>query len=277
MWETLSIEMIDDCYVIDFHVHLGEVGGIWAEVHKGVGNTAENWVSFMDKVGIDRSVVFPFPSGLLTHDDFRKANDYIISAVKRYPNRLIGFCTVTPLHGNFAVEELKRCISSGYIRGIKLYPPGHGFYPLDGPFLDPIIEVVAKNKMIVLTHTDFPTKICTPFHAVRLAERFPEVTFVIAHFGQDPDVFHWVPDIVKPYDNIILDSSNTPDIPESVYARSVKIIGADRIVFGSDAPTVSFEVNLKKLEVAEKYYGLSKEDKRKILGENALRILNIKR
>jgi predicted TIM-barrel fold metal-dependent hydrolase len=49
----------------------------------------------------------------------------------------------------------------------------------------------------------------------------------------------------------------------------------DRMLFGSDAPTLSPEVEIKKLEVAEELYGLTKEEKRKILGENAARLFQI--
>jgi predicted TIM-barrel fold metal-dependent hydrolase len=259
---------------IDFHVHIGELGGIWAEIHGKIEHSPEIWIKRMNKIGIDKAVVFPFVSGLLTHEDFKNANNYILQAIKKYPEKLIGFCTITPMHGKWALTELQRCVENG-IKGIKLYPPGHGFYPIDGAFMDPIMEFVAKNDLIILTHSDFNTKICTPFHVVNLAERFPEVTIVMAHFGEDPDVCHWVPDIVKKVKNIVLDTSCTPDIPESIFSRPINIIGPERIVFGSDAPTLSPEVNLKKLEIAEEIYNIPKEVKKKILGENAARILHL--
>jgi predicted TIM-barrel fold metal-dependent hydrolase len=47
------------------------------------------------------------------------------------------------------------------------------------------------------------------------------------------------------------------------------------MLFGSDAPTLSPEVELKKVEVAEELYGLTKDEKRKILGGNAARLFHI--
>jgi len=262
--------MIDEMVVVDVHNHVGKKEGVWGVLSQG----ASELLARMEKNGIDKAVIFPFVSGLLTHEDFKEANDKIIECVEKYPNRLIGFCTVTPLHGDFALKEIERCASAG-LKGIKLYPPGHGFYPLDSSLMDPLMEEAQRLKLVLLTHTDFNTKICTPFHAARLAQRFPSVPIIIAHFGEDPDVCHWVPDIVKHTENVFLDTSCTPDIPESIYVLPVRKIGAERLLFGSDSPTVSPEVNLKKLEVAEELYGLRKEEKRKILGENAQRILNM--
>lgn len=262
--------MIDGMLVVDVHNHVGEFRGVWGLLRQ----TPEELLKRMDKNGIDVSVIFPFPSGLMLHEDFRSANDYILNGAKEDPKRLIPFCTVTPMHGQFAVDEMKRCAEMG-AKGIKLYPPGHGFYPLDSPLMDPIMTEAQRLGLVVLTHSDFNTKICTPFHAARLAERFPEVPLIVAHFGEDPDVCHWVPDIVERTPNVILDTSCTPDIPESIYILPIEKIGAERVAFGSDTPTVSPEVNLTKLKVAEELYGLTENAKRNILGLTAARILRL--
>jgi predicted TIM-barrel fold metal-dependent hydrolase len=49
------------------------------------------------------------------------------------------------------------------------------------------------------------------------------------------------------------------------------MIGADRILFGSDAPGRSYISQLAKV----KYADISESDKRKILGENAEEILSL--
>ena len=50
---------------------------------------------------------------MLTHEDFRERNNYVINAVKMYPDRLVAFCTVTPLHGKFALDMVKRYVELG--------------------------------------------------------------------------------------------------------------------------------------------------------------------
>jgi predicted TIM-barrel fold metal-dependent hydrolase len=126
----------------------------------------------------------------------------------------------------------------------------------------------------VIIHTDVDSKVCNPHLALRLAERHPDVPFVFSHMGMNSDVTHFVPGYVAHASNVYLDTSDTPNLPQFVFKTPMSVI-PDRMLFGSDAPTLSPEVELKKLEVAEELYGLTKDEKRKILGENAARLFNI--
>lgn len=181
----------------------------------------------------------------------------------------------TSVYKDEALKEIERCVSCG-VKGIKLLPTRHGYYALDNPILDDMMELADEHHLIVLTHTDTTDKVSTPDNAKRLALKRPTVTVVAAHFGMDANMCHWVPGILKDAPNLILDTSATPNIPKVIFVISVKILGAERVVFGTNCSSLlSPEVELKKIEVAGKYHGLSKEVKRKILGENAIRFLNI--
>ena len=57
----------------------------------------------------------------------REANDYVIQAAAKYPERLTGFCSVNPAWGDGALEEVERCVASG-LSGIgELHPDTQGF------------------------------------------------------------------------------------------------------------------------------------------------------
>ena len=90
--------------VFDIHSHIGTYRGKEYPLSDALGR--------MDRNGISRAVVCPFVTGLLDRDDFRRANDYIIAAVKDCPERLVGMCALTPAHGPFAVEDTK--MASGW-------------------------------------------------------------------------------------------------------------------------------------------------------------------
>ena len=70
----------------------------------------------MDAAGVALSVV----TGFAFADQNRCAasNDYIIEAVRRYPDRLIGLGAVQPLAGDKAVYEVERCLNAG-LRGSR--------------------------------------------------------------------------------------------------------------------------------------------------------------
>ena len=268
--------MIDGMLVVDVHNHVTEAKmANSASFFDTLGQTPSQLMSRMDNNGIDIAVIFPVNSGMLAHEDFVPRNNFIIDTVQQVPDRFVGFCTVTPLHGKSALDEVRRCVERG-LKGIKLHPRKHGGYPLNHEMLDPLMTLARELDIPLLTHTDTNDIQCTPYQARILALRHPEVTLFVAHYGMDGNAIHWVPEVVKDAPNIVLDCSATPDMPYYVFNLPCKIIGAERVVFASDSPDLSPEVNLTKLQVAEELYGLSKADKKKILGENAARILKLK-
>ncbi len=88
--------------IIDIHCHL------MPSFH-----TAKDRIKIMDKFHIDKTVVFLGAGGLLRLNDFVDANNFIIEAMKEFPQRLIGFCIVNPLYKNEALNEVDRCINRG--------------------------------------------------------------------------------------------------------------------------------------------------------------------
>ena len=265
--------MIDNYPVVDVHVHIGrETKGIYGIL----GQSPETLIDRMDRNGIDHTVCFSMVNTAgLEHAGIQKCNDYVIEAVNKYPDRLIGLCLTSPRHGQKALDEVRRCVDAG-LRGIKLHPHLLGYYPIDGELMDPFMELAQELDIPVLTHSDINSKRCTPYQVVLLADRHPNVPVIMSHWGMDPDFVHFVPQLVKDHSNVYLDSSCTPNLPEFIFARPAKVM-PNRLLFGSDGPTLSVEVELKKLEVAEELYGLTKEEKGKILGENAMKLFKIKR
>ena len=260
--------MIDGMFVFDAHSHAYvPQHTVWGYI----GQTYDQQVARMDRNGIDLSV--SMSSYRLTPDDQRIETDYTAAGIRKYPDRLWGVVWSTPLWGDRAIEEMKYAEGHGF-RGLKLYAHGQGGFFIDSPQVDPLVELAGEFGWFVIIHTDVDQKVNHPLLAVRLAQRHPDVTFIVAHMGMNSDVTHFVPTCVKDTPNIYLDTSDTPNLPEFVFKTPMSVI-PDRMLFGTDAPTLSPEVEIKKLEVAEELYGLTKEEKRKILGGNAARAFGI--
>jgi predicted TIM-barrel fold metal-dependent hydrolase len=158
---------------------------------------------------------------------------------------------------------------------VKLQPVAHGHYPIDGSIVDPVVEAAGAAGVPVVIHSDFATSSCSPHQVAQLATRYPEVTFVMLHLGLQPHHLLQVPDVVGPTRNVVVDTSQTHDLPYGVYVHTVRRLGPDRVLFGSDGPIASVEVNLTKLAVAERRYGLTAEERRCVLGANAARVFGI--
>ncbi len=123
-------------------------------------------------------------------------------------------------------------------------------------------------------HSDFHSKVCSPYEIVGLARAFPKAKILLGHFGLDQDLCDRAPSIVQDSPNVHLDTSQTADQPEAIFVSSTAKLGPDRILFGSDAPVLSPEVNLKKLEVAVDYFHLTRNVAEAILRGNAVRLLS---
>jgi predicted TIM-barrel fold metal-dependent hydrolase len=263
--------VIDDLLAIDAHCHLGEM----PDGHAGIRQSLpDDLIARMDRNGIDKTMVCHLILPLRERQAFARGNDLIVDAVRKHPDRLAGLCVINPQHGPHAQQEARRYLASG-MRGIKLHPILHGFYSISGPLVNPIMEIAEEARVPVVTHSDFHVTCCTPYEVARLAARFPRVTVVMLHMGIDPAGLAQIPDIVAPVANLVVDTSLTPDLPYGVYVHSVRTLGADRVLFGSDGPMVSLEANLAKLMAAEQTYGLTRDEKRQILGANAARVFGI--
>ena len=181
---------------------------------------------------------------------------------------------VFPHLGDFAIQELKRCIHELGLKKVEALPPKPE-YLIDSAVVYPVVETAIKLRIPITIHSDFSNATCTPYQVARLADRFPEATFIMAHMGLHSDLYMFTPDIVKRYENVVLDTAATPDHPNYTFVDPVRTLGLDRVVFGSDALPLDEATQLKKLEMAEKLWGLTKEEKRRIIGENVARILGI--
>jgi predicted TIM-barrel fold metal-dependent hydrolase len=91
---------------------------------------AEALIKQMDDAGIGRAVVLSvaywFGSAFRSTpvgDEYamvRRENDWVADQVARYPDRLIGFCSLNPLKP-YALQEVRRCGEQDRHRGLKLH------------------------------------------------------------------------------------------------------------------------------------------------------------
>jgi predicted TIM-barrel fold metal-dependent hydrolase len=250
--------------VFDTHSHIG--------FYRGAEYPHQAALQRMDRNDIRRAVICTFVSGLIDRQDFRRANDYVIAAVRTCPDRFVGLAAVSPAHGDFAVEEFRRGLDHG-LSGVKLHSDKHGMYSLAGPATATLMREVESQGALTFIHSDFSSKTCSPYQIVELARAFPQAKILMGHFGLDQEQCGHAPVIAKDVPNLYLDTSQTVDNPEAVFINSTNQVGVERVLFGSDAPVISPEVNLKKLEVAVEVFGLAPDVARAIAWENAVRLL----
>jgi predicted TIM-barrel fold metal-dependent hydrolase len=228
----------------------------------------------MDRCGIQKAVAIHFVSLLRTPDDFVRANRYVAEQVDRYPDRLVGAVVVNPLFRELASHEIERFHELGF-RAVKLHPIFHGHYHVNGGAVDEVAALAGRLGLPLVIHSDYASPVCSPYEVVGLAHRFPGTTFVLLHLGLQPEMCKLTPTIARDTPNVILDTSQTPDFPRDVFAHPVQVVGAERVVFGSDGPECDVSLNLRKLEIAIERYGLGMPEATQVLSGNASRVFKL--
>ena len=246
----------------DVHTHLYGVPGDSPEARLG------NLLDYADRLGIARLCVF---MGMKFSEDpspeaMRQENDEVLRALRRFPDRAFGFVYLNPKHTAASLDELNRCVRDGPMVGVKLWVAQH----CNEPTLDPIIERATQLKAVVLQHTwlkitgNLPGE-STPMDVAQLAVRHPSATLICAHTGGD-----WERGIrtIRPHPNVYVELSGSD--PAAGYTEmAVREVGAERVLYGSDAGGRSFASQLAKVLGAD----IPDAAKRLILGGNLKRIL----
>jgi predicted TIM-barrel fold metal-dependent hydrolase len=98
------------------------------------------------------------------------------------------------------------------------------------------------------------------------------VPVVCAHWGGGLPFYTLMPEVRQALENVYFDTAISPFLyrPE-VYRYVRDLVGADRILFGSDYPVISPSRLLKEIKTVE----LPEEDRDMILCGNARRLLGI--
>ena len=200
-----------------------------------------------------------------------------VRAINTWASRIVGngllpFGTLYPGQEDWE-DEVERIKRTG-ISGIKLHPDYQDFDP-DDRDLFPMYEKLQAEDLIVLYHAgddiSFPPPgRATPKRLLTIIEYFPDLRIIAAHLGGFR-MWDEVEAILVGKD-IYFDTSYTFGYLESgAIVRIVEGHGFDHILFGTDSPWKDQQEevqNILRLDIPD-------EAKRKILGGNARKLLNV--
>ncbi len=239
--------------------------------------TTDELIASMDKAKVDISVILNI--GWTTHDLCVETNDYILESIARYPERLIGFCSVQPQSYDAALDEIERCAKEG-IRGVgEIRPDIQLFDPRDEEVMTPFINAVMKHKLMLLSHASepvghiYPGKgAVTPEILYPFIANYPDLTIILAHWGGGLPFYALMPEVSGAMQNVFFDTAASPLLySPQIYEQVIQLVGAEQILFGSDYPTLEQGQALKDIASPN----LSEETKNLILAGNAQKLLGI--
>jgi predicted TIM-barrel fold metal-dependent hydrolase len=228
----------------DLHCHLSGVPGRTPEERMA------RLIVAADRMGISRLCVY---MGLKwSHDpspaDFRKQNDEVLQALSHHHDRAFGFVYVNPKHVKESLAEIDRCVHDGPMVGVKLWVARRA----DTKEVDAIVERATELKALIFQHTwikatgNLPGE-STPMELAALAARHPKAAIICGHTGGD-----WEQGIraVRAQTHVAVDLAGGDPVA-GVAEMAVRELGAERVVYGSDAGGRSFASQLAKVHGAD--------------------------
>ena len=282
---TLFGGNVESLTAIDMHVHLEpeEDNTIDAAAKKYFGDSgaARDRKGMADyyrsrKIGF---VVFAVDASLTGKP--RVTNDEVVEFATVNADIAIPFASIDPKRGSDGVEEAKRLVSAGVVRGLKLHPPVQQFFPNDR-IAYPLYEIFAKARLPVLFHTGHSgigtglpggggvrLKYGNPLPIDDVAVDFPDMPIIMAHPS-----FPWQDEAIsiclhKP--NVYIDLSGwSPKYFAPQLVQYANTLLKHKVLFGSDYPLLTpdrWMADLGKIAVRDEVRPLIlKENARKLLG-----------
>ena len=200
-------------------------------------------------------------------EDLRYANDRLLELQRLHPARVRGYVAVNPNYTDAALAEIDRCLDAGMI-GIKLAASRRA----DDPRLDPIGRRASERGVPVLHHVwqhrrrDWPGQEASDARELgALAERHPDVNFLLAHIGGGGDWLHSLP-VVRPLPNVYVDLSGS-GVDGGMLEACVEAVGVGRLLWGCD---LTIETGWAKLRYLE--HLLSADELEQVRWRNAVGI-----
>lgn len=246
--------MKDGFFLFDTHTHIGLAR------HSGRRQTAEQLLREMDRCGVDRSVVIPFP----VVEDYTAAHEEIGAAVAAHPDRLTGAACLNPFIPEQTFrDEVRRCREVHGFRALKFQPQYQGLNTLSerSNFL---FETALENRMALIAHTGSGIPHALPSVFMFAARRYPDLKIVLAHCGGGGLLLADAIVAASFCPNIYLELSTL--MPNHIF-EVLQHIPAHRLMAGSDL-IENTDVEMRKLLLLD----VPVAQKQQMLSETALAV-----
>jgi aminocarboxymuconate-semialdehyde decarboxylase len=243
----------------------------------------------------------------------REFNEHAAELTAKHPKRLLGLACSVPFDDDQILKETERAIKQYKLRGIMINSSVNGEY-LDSPRATPFFQLVSDLDVPLFVHPPkftignekmemfrLPEMLGRPFDTTLSLtrfiftggfERFPKLKMVCAHVGgalpmlpgrygfgyelrNDMSFGPWEPDVMTRPPATYLKQLyfDTVCYHAPAVQCAIDTIGVEHVVFGSDSPPVPLP--LKRAVEVVHALKVPEEDRRKILGGNAAKLLGL--
>jgi hypothetical protein len=269
--------------VIDFHTHIFPDKVAAKAIPKlasvirlapSMDGTANGLMDSMEQSGVDVSVILPTVTDPHQFDSIIRFASFINETYSEKDGaRLLSLAGVHPACDDYK-EQLKLIKKEGF-KGIKLHPNYQGFHFDDIRYMR-LIYAASELDLCVLTHAGYdpytPDEVfCSPDMILHVLDEVAPSKLILAHMGSNENYTESEEKLCGK--NVFLDTAySILHMEEEQLVRMIKRHGADKILFGTDAPWTSQKECVEKIHHLS---GLSDDEKTRILSQNAADLLGI--
>lgn len=244
--------------IIDGHVHIGK------SEKRNDSYTFDFFINYMNKNNIDKIIAMP---NISTEISFFELNKIFIKEYNKVieKERIFPFLLIDPSN-KLTIKQIEK----ENIYGVK-YHPSISRYHINDNILNPVLEICRKKKIPILVHCG-RDKISSIKYLIIAAMRNPDINFIGAHLGGNAtDLIEEALALLSnnKISNIYLDTS-AGKLP-SLIEYAVRVMGKEKIIFGSDEPYADFRIEKICVELTD----LSKEIKECIFYKNISLLLRL--
>lgn len=241
---------------IDVHSHYGRnylLGG--KEV------TVDFLLKQMNEHNIEKTLLSSF---LAIHYDLVEGNKELKEIIDKHDN-LLGMVVVNSNYVKISLKELETYLKHENFVGVKMHPNLTG-HPINSAQSKEILKAVERYNVPILIHTWGEAHLN---QILDVANDSPNLKILIGHMGGIKDWRKGI-EVAGKTKNTYLDITRS-SAPQGEIEEAVMRVGAERVLFGTDFPFLSYAFALGRLKDAS----ISNKEKEMILYDNAKKLFRI--
>ena len=266
LWnELMTGNGVRSTEIIDVHTHIGRatMNG-WFIEDTGYRKLLDGMMEMASRLGIRRSIASG--SEALMGDCF-EGNRLMERETAAYHYRVSGYYVYNPIYGDkITEEELDERFAGGFFVGIKTLAD-YWHVPVTDPSYTPIWEYANKHRLPILFHS-WEGACDTPDMIAQVAVKYPDATFLIGHSGGGDIGRLQAERACVSIPNVYLEFCGS-FCAKRRWRETLDVVGADRVVFGTDAQAHDQAWELGRLLSED----VTDDELKLILSENIERII----
>jgi len=227
LWKSFRSGLpVNGVKIIDAHSHAGPSTRGWFIRENDYDDNLQALIRQMDRLGVHKLIICPALFGNAVMENRAAAE-----AMKKYPGRFSGYLVFNPFYGSEMTAELDNFFADNFFVGFKILP-SYWKIPVTDPGYIPMWQYADKYNLPILIHT-WDDSYNSPAMFRDIAGKYPGATFLLGHSGGGTRGRNEAEELALANPNVMLEFCGSFTTPKP-FEDSLKAVGANRVVFGSD-------------------------------------------